>query len=79
MNRALQALAAASGALLIAVAASQPHTPSIPPCEYEDSWGCYWDGGNFGNGEGLSFVVDEDGNYTYYPDGLPADLNLQQP
>lgn len=28
----------------------------LPPCEYEDSTGCYWDASERGNGEGNDFV-----------------------
>lgn len=29
----------------------------LPPCEYEDSAWCYWDGRLMGNGTGWSFVA----------------------
>lgn len=38
---------------------------TLPPCESEDSRDCYWDAGERGNGEGVSFV-DIDGT-AYYP------------
>lgn len=40
--------------------------PLPPPCKMEDSAGpCYWDAERRGNGEGRSFVVNED-NTVYY-------------
>lgn len=33
----------------------------MPPCPTEDSSGCYWDAAANGNGEGISFVVLDNG------------------
>ncbi len=40
-------------------------TLGYPPCEHEDSVGCYWDAERMGNGEGASFVTLEDGEVVY--------------
>lgn len=37
----------------------------LPPCEYEDSNGCYWDAGTAGNGQGTSFIALSDGRLLY--------------
>lgn len=36
------------------------------PCPVEDSWNCYWDAANMGNGDGSSFWTDAEGE-THYP------------
>ena len=53
-----------AAALIAALAGCTPNTP--PPCEYEDSTGpCYWDAQVRGNGEGRSFVIDENQEIHY--------------
>lgn len=56
----------ASDATPAAPASDPTPAPVLPPCEHEDSTNCYWDAGERGNGEGVSFV-DVDGT-AYYPD-----------
>jgi len=36
-----------------------------PACQTEDSNGCFWDAEKSGNGLGVSFYADEDGNVYY--------------
>lgn len=46
----------------------------MQPCEYEDSVNCFWDAQTRGNGEGMSFTVDADGNVTYvHPPTAPVE------
>jgi len=40
---------------------------ATPACETEDSNGCFWDAEESGNGLGVSFYADEDGNVYYMP------------
>lgn len=67
-------------AYAIAGALTEP-SPSIPPCEYEDSAGpCYWDADSMGNGMGDSFVVDESGAVEYVdPQELIERFNIETP
>ena len=30
---------------------------AYPPCEWEDSYACYWDASEMGDGNGQSFIV----------------------
>lgn len=52
---------------LITLAAILPSVPTIPPCQTEDSTGCYWDAGHRGNGQGQSFVTLSDNTTIYLP------------
>ncbi|MFF8629718.1 hypothetical protein [Streptomyces werraensis] len=38
---------------------------TVQPCEDESSRDCYWDAATRGNGQGRSFIVDENGHVTY--------------
>lgn len=37
----------------------------LPPCPTEDSVGCHWDAERQGNGQGRSFIVEQDGTVVY--------------
>lgn len=54
-----------SGALPYNENAINNWTKGYAPCQFEDSFGCYWDADTMGNGQGVSFVVDANGNYTF--------------
>lgn len=54
-----------SGELPYNSAAQNSWTMGFPPCQMEDSIGCYWDAEKMGNTYGTSFVVDYAGNYSY--------------
>lgn len=40
-----------------ALAGDVPDVVTLPPCEYEDSWQCFWNAATRGNGAGDSFVA----------------------
>lgn len=45
---------------------------SLPPCEYEDSYNCYWNAETSGNGGGDSFIIrgTEERHRIWYVNGF---------
>lgn len=56
MTRAALILVSAIALALGVILYSQP-VGMLPPCQSEDSTGCYWDGDTMGNGIGHDYVT----------------------
>jgi hypothetical protein len=63
IRRAL--VVAAMSALALVGCSSGTGETALRSCESEDSTNCFWDASKQGNGRGMSFVVDQDGNVAY--------------
>ncbi len=50
---------------LLSGCAHRAKMDNMPECVTEDSVSCVWHANRHGNGQGLSFYTDADGNPTY--------------
>jgi hypothetical protein len=60
MERGVIALTVA-GLVILVLIGLMGGPRNLPPCEFEDSIGCFWDAKVQGNGHGTSFWVDNEG------------------